>query len=87
MFYRILEPSYRLLRNKQQIELDGEILPPNQPIGRLQNRTNIYVKSRFICTRENFHSASVYSILIVINTYDFFDYLSTRILGHPTFIQ
>ena len=36
-----------------------QISAPNQPIGRLQNIKNTYVKNRFICTRENLDSPTV----------------------------
>jgi len=39
------------------IEFVAKISPLNQPIATLKHNT--YVKSRFICTRENFASASV----------------------------
>ena len=36
-----------------------------QPIGRLQNRKNSYVKSGFICTQDNFVSPSVWLLLFI----------------------
>jgi len=52
----ILENYYCLVQNKPPIDMGAQISPPNQPIERLKN---IYVTSRFICTRENFGSPSV----------------------------
>jgi len=33
-----------LLRNKQPVEIGAQVSPLNQPIGRLENRKNTYVK-------------------------------------------
>ena len=50
---------------KQPIDIGAQITALSQPIGRLKIEKYTYVKSRFICTEENFDSPSVFLVKLM----------------------